>query len=371
MYINEVDISDLLQQCYEIQELTPGLVKSLTISKNLSDKVRLYEAVMKDTHFLAKKLDRDSIIDKAQWSTTPTDNQEVDLYVTEKLWKILTNNKLKNIHEAIYKGLSVQEIIYNIDGEVQDIIDVPIQILKYKKDVPTGEDLIYSLNKNNKATLIDNSKIVVGINNDSIRTFPIGIAERLSNVIAGKYITLYKQLMKFNESVATPSLWGKYSNEQQKVDMINALKSIGSCARGVIPDNCSIEWLEAKNSDTDTFFNTLEYFDNTISRLIIGVVNSGESSVGSYSSLEAQINIKEDLISNSLDIICDAINKYLIPAIVDSKFDLVNQYPEFKLQLPKSKDIDRDIKLKQLEVKFTKKYIMDNYGLSEEDFDLL
>lgn len=65
MYINDIDTTELLQQCYEIQELTPSIVRTLTVSKSLADKVRLYEAVCRDAHFLAKKLDRDSIIDKA------------------------------------------------------------------------------------------------------------------------------------------------------------------------------------------------------------------------------------------------------------------------------------------------------------------
>jgi hypothetical protein len=274
---------------------------------------------------------------------------------------------LRLIHESIYKGVSVQEIIYDQNGLVFDLIDIPINMLKYKLDYTTGEHLIYKIDNNKKQTLLDNDKIVVSVSDVMINDLPRGISESVANLLTLKYITMYKQLARFNEGVAVPSLIGKYNTDKQKSDMMSALGAMGSSARGVIPKECEIDWLEAKNSDTATFINTINMVNNEISRLITGVVNSGESSVGSYSALESQIEIKIDIMSKSFDIVSDAINKYLIPAIC-SEINSTD-WPIFSLNIPSSKNIDNDIKLSQLGVKFTKKYIMDNYGLSDDDFE--
>ncbi len=357
-------IQDLINDMYSNQEITPSLAKTLIQSKRLSDKLRLYNIALNDTYFLAKKFDRDSIFDKANWSLTETPDTE---YVRERLWSILNNNKLRSIHEAIYKGVSVQEIIYDSTGKVFDIIDIPINLLKYKLDYTTGEHLIYKVDNNRKQTLLDNDKIVVAVSDVFINDLPRGIAESVANLLTLKYITMYKQLARFNESVAIPGLIGKYQTEQQRQDMIVALQNMGTNSRGVIPLECQIDWLEAKNSDTATFINTIELVNSEISRLITGVVNSGEGSVGSYSALESQISIKNDIMSKSFDVVADAINSYLIPAICGEIGSI--EWPEFRLNLPNVKNIDQDIKLRELGVKFTKQYIVDNYGLSDTDFD--
>jgi len=358
---------------YEVMELTPSAALELKKSRSLFSKEKMYSFCMNDPYFLAKKNERDSIIDQCDWFVTSENQRDIDI-IKERLSTIINKDVLKNIHESLYKSIAIQKIVYDPNGKVKKIVPANIGLYKYEID-EDGEKL-YTLNKNNKKEIVNLDNVI--ISNSGI--IPIdrymGLCDSLVSKISIKFIVDQKLRPKFIDNISEVFLWANYPAttggeedlevHRQLVNSMTALKN----GNGIItPEGSSIEFVEVANKYTAMHKEYVDDINNDISRLLIGVVNSAEGSVGSYSALDAQIKIKQDLISNSLQIIEQAINTYLIPLLCEEEEIL--DFPLFKIELNKSADMAKDLQVAELLKYYTLDYVCKYYGYDINDFKIV
>ncbi|MCL2064039.1 MAG: DUF935 domain-containing protein [Candidatus Cloacimonetes bacterium] len=359
---------------YNMIELSPSAVRmSIANTRQFKQKLNLYYTILRDEHFLSKKHDRESIFAKAEWSIEPCENKKVNDFVYEHLWRVLTVNKLQSLHEALFCGFSIAEILWegNIPAEVKML---PQQAFNFQE----GKLFIYD-EENDKYYDIPANKTIQVFAPIRINNLPVGLSEILAPTVALKYASLFKNWAHFNEFVAMPMLMGFYQNESQKTGLIKGLNNLGKSSIGVMPDGTRIEFIDPKNVSPETFVNAIEKCENAISKLIVGQTLTTQSAgTGSYAQTKIHGDVRQDFFENSINLVCEAINKYLVKPMVDFNFGRDHSkgfnhfYPEFRLINPMciEQKIEKDQKMYGMGIRFTKKYIKEQYGLEEDDFTL-
>ena len=131
--------------------------------------------------------------------------------------------------------------------------------------------------------------------------------------------------------------------------------------------------MTAPNSNPDTFERIISECEKAISKIILGqTLTTDSNGTGSYALGEVHNEVRQDIMENSLNLVCNAINTQLIKPLVDFNFGNIDKYPEFRLINPESfdKKFKRDKGLYDIGVRFTEKYIAEQYGLDEDDFEI-
>lgn len=367
--MSELRLYNNYEQYYRMLNLTPSNIRMAI--ENREDyllKLNIYDKVSRDGHFISKKQDRDSIFRKVDWGIESCGVESIDEFVREQLWKVLNNNILQDLHEAIYKGFSVVEILWDDRNLVKELKHHPQEAFNFKKGILH----IYNQEQDTFHSIPEN-KTIQCYSPLWQRGLPLGIGEIIAPLVCIKYSALYRNWPHFNEFIAMPMLWGYYNNKENKSGLIDALRSLGKSAMGVLPQGADLKFIEAKTSNPETFEKIINICDNEISKIVVGqtLTTQNTTSTGSLAMAKVHGGVRDDILSESTDIVCDAINKFLVKPLVDFNFSQ-KVYPEFNLISPTSleKKIERDKRLYEVGVRFNKKYFMEKYGLEEDDFEL-
>ncbi len=352
--------------------LTPSFVKMIMADPSNYNKQSLIDKLIEtDTDYTAKMIERNSIFRKAEWSLESCGNKKIDDFIKDELWRILDNNIFQQIHEAIYRRFSVIEINWKKDNQVK--IESLIPHHQRSFDYEDGELKLYDKSQNKLFPIPDN-KIIYCESPLKTKNLPLSISEQLAMIICIKYYALFKNWPKFNENYAMPPAVGKTNtnNEPEKKALREGLESLGSFAYALISNESSIEFLELKYSSPETFEKIIKQANETIAKAVLAQTLTTQSDgKGSYALGEIHSDVRDDVFTESLDLVCDAVNKYLVKPLVDFNFTSEN-YPVFKLMLPESfnKKMVRDKSLTTLGVRFNKDYFVENYGLNPDHFEV-
>lgn len=352
--------------------LTPSYVKMILNDTSNLNKQNLIDTLLgTDSDYTAKILERNSIFRKAEWSIEETGNKKIDDFVREELWRVLDNNIFQQIHESVFRRFSVQEIVWSKSSQVR--IEALINHSQRGFEYEDGVLKLYNKEENKFSSIPDN-KIILCESPLKIKNYPLSISEQLAMIICIKYYALYKNWPKFNENYAMPPVVGKTgtNNEEEKKVMRKGLEDLGSFAYAVISNDSSIDFLELKYSSPETFEKIIKVSNDVIAKAVLAQTLTTQSDgKGSYSLGEVHADVKEDVFTESLDLVCDSINKYLVKPLVDFNFT-TDIYPRFKLMLPESfnKKISRDNNLTRLGVRFKKDYFVESYGLNPDHFEV-
>lgn len=367
--MNELKLYYRNDPYYNMMRLTPSNVRmAIQNGTDYLFKLNLFDVIARDDQFMSKKQDRDSIFRKAEWSVETCGNTIIDDFVKKQLWKILNNNILQELHQAVYKGFSVAEIIWN-KNNIEKLVIHPQKAFNFKD----GNLYIYDRDKQAYHQIPEN-KTVQCFNPMFQNDIPVGIGEIIAPLVCIKYSALYRDWPHFNEFIAMPMLWGYYQsqNEASKKALREALESLGRASLGILPQGSDLKFIESKNSDPKSYDRIIDVCNNAISKIVVGQTLTTQSSAsGSYAMAKVHGGVRNDILSESIDIVCDAINKYIVRPLVNFNFSQ-KLYPEFKLLNPASLEVKsiRDKNLYGMGVRFTPKYFIENYGLQEDDFVL-
>lgn len=180
----------------------------------------------------------------------------------------------------------------------------------------------------------------------------------------------------FCEKYGIPYLIGKHprgASKEETEALADLLEAMIQDAIAVIPDDSSVEIMEAdKSSSAEVFQSLIDAMNAEISKAILGQTLTTEiGSTGSYAASQTHMSVRQDIIDSDKKIVEKTINQ-LIKWIYELNFS--NQdIPQFEMY--KIEDVDltlaqRDKVLVDCGVKFTKKYFIKNYGFDEEDIEI-
>lgn len=333
---------------------------------------------------------RKNLTKSLDWDIEQNDATEKEVELCKKAFKVLGDrrNKIKDIISQslnpIFFGYSVFEIVWQlIDGAW-----LPVKI----QEKPREWFLFDSENTLRFRTQIDfTGTPVVGDNIDLKYSYKFILLQNeadYENPYGDKAlsrcfwpVTFKRGGMRFFttfiEKYGMPFLLGKLprgAKQQDHDDLRRKLHNMIQDAVATGPDDSSLQLLEAKGSGSvDIYEKYLNRCDNSIAKAILTNALSVErQGVGSYASTQTGADtIETNLGEEDRDLPTELFNQ-LFKWIVDINIGsgLYPTFKPFELQDVNKDKSERDKNLKDVGVKFSRKYFETNYNLEADDFEL-
>lgn len=181
----------------------------------------------------------------------------------------------------------------------------------------------------------------------------------------------------FSEKWGMPYFIGKHprgTDRKENEDLLDMLERMIQDAVAVIPDDSSVEILEAggKGASAQIYEKLIETCKTEVSIAILGQNLTTQVKGGSYAATESHMAVRADIVDSDRKLVEGALNE-LIGWIYEYNFGDGSVRPAFSMW--EEEDVDsalaeRDNILAQTGVKFTKTYYMKAYGLEEGDFEI-
>ncbi len=187
-----------------------------------------------------------------------------------------------------------------------------------------------------------------------------------------------KDWLAFAEVFGMPLRMGKYGSGASETD-INILKmavaNLGSDAAAVFPESMQVELVEAASkAGSAEFFKLLAgYFDDQISKGILGQTASSSGTPGKLGNEVLQAEVRDDIRDDDAEQLAETLNRDLVRPFIDLNFGPQENYPELKLFRAEKDDIDTlTTALKELVplgLRVEQSVVRDKIGLPDPDPD--
>lgn len=284
----------------------------------------------------------------------------------------------KNALDALGKGFSVNEIIWNTSGS------------RWTPDTFIFRDprwFAYD-KKSGMLSLRD----VYGMELSPLDPYKFIIHE--PNLLSGKQITsglsftaLFYWLVKtydvtswaaFADRFGYPVRLGKYGRKATKEDIATlkrAVAAIGSDVGAVIPDSMVIDIIESKTTSgtSEVYEKIAEWSDKQLSKLVLGQTASAEGTPGKLGDSQDQQAVRQDILKADVRQLEQTLNRDLVIPYVKFNFGTQERYPKLKIKYVEPKNVqlivDSVTKLVPLGLKVKPQEMNALLGLSSPEKD--
>lgn len=183
--------------------------------------------------------------------------------------------------------------------------------------------------------------------------------------------------MTFAEKFGMPFLFGRYRPGAEPDEQAKLLSDLVSMVRDAVaigPDGTSVELINqgsGSKGSSDMFDRLISVMNAEISKVIVGQTASAEGTPGKLGNEDLQGDVLEDiqdgdqkLVKKVMEEIAGIYGRVNAPGVPLPQFDW------FEDEEPQTEFAERDGKLKDTGVTFTKKYYMRRYNLAEDEFEV-
>ncbi len=348
------------------------------VLKKLNKDITIYKELLTEPHVGACVLSRKAGVQSLEWGIDRGKARSGQSKIIEKHFNNLNIQKIiSEILDADLFGYQPMEAMWYKDGNLilPDLISKPPEwfmfsqenILRFrsKGNFTYGEELppYKFLCPTHQATY-DN---------------PYGVPS-LSKVFWP--VTFKKGGLQFwsvfTEKYGMPAVVGKIkrgATDDEKGDLATDLDNMVQDAIFVIPDDSSIELLEAggKGASAQIYKELINLCNEEISKAILGqTLTTQIGDKGSYAASQTHMGVRQDILDSDKKLVEETFNQ-LIKWIYEINFPSSGELPVFSMWQEEDVDLElaqRDKTLAETGIKFTKQYYIKNYGLEEEDFDI-
>jgi phage gp29-like protein len=284
----------------------------------------------------------------------------------------------KNSLDALGKGFSVNEIIWDTEGKrwkPKTFLFRDPRWFAYEKETgrlclrpPSGQEL---------APLAEYRFIVHEPNLLSGMQITSGLS----------FTALFYWLIKnydltswaaFVDRFGYPVRLGKYGKKATKEDIATlkrAVAAIGSDVGAVIPDSMIIDIIESKTTGTNAqvYQSLAEWVDKQLSKLVLGQTASSEGQPGALGGPGGQEEVRQDIIRADAAQFDQTINRDLVIPYINLNFGPREIYPKIVTQIVETKNVtlivDAIQKLVPLGLKVSKTEVLGLLGLASPSDD--
>jgi phage gp29-like protein len=181
------------------------------------------------------------------------------------------------------------------------------------------------------------------------------------------------------EKFGTPKLVGKLPralmDTEERNILLHTLVDMVQDACGVIPDDGSVEAMEANvTASNDVYERFAAYQNSEISTAILGHSAGATATPGRLGGEDLAAQVRADLVENDANMVTDTINT-LIRYIHELNPSLGTERPNFLLYDERDIDEKRAARDAQLlntgKISLTKKYFVDKYGFGEDEIEVI
>lgn len=300
------------------------------------------------------------------------ENQEYVDFFTSQL-KPFERQLKQDFWWTIYNGWGVEQIIYKEDGsgkiagfQREDFWRFePMRDLIHVKCVNTDNTEI-------RDQLMPYGKWVLTTNNGSASN-PWGdaMAERLIMPWIFK-CNGWDLWMDFAKRFSNGYMHARIEDAENAANFRAVLEKSAKSSV-IVTDKSSEITLTQPNRDSSLYQAIHDKAVATMNKVVLGETQTSDIGTnGGYASASIHNDVRLEKTRADIDLVTTAINEIIRQVAQVNGFDLTNlpvatliYDPAFNMELAA-----RDNTLHGMGVRFTKKYYMDNYGFSEEDFDI-
>lgn len=353
--ISTVTLTDRYGE-YNVGGITPSLLASVVAQANSGD----YSGVApicnsiesRDAHISSALQTRKYGILGLDYTIEPysQDSKDVDVadFVNECLLDIKNfDDALYDLMDAVFKGFSVAEIMWDYDGRnyITELITVPQNKITWVNS--TSPRLLTAQQPYTGIPLEDN-KFILHIH--KTRTTSLPTKQGLFQCIAWLYIFksfAMRSWARFSELYGMPLRLGKYDASARDEDvqaLYNALKSLGNDAAGVISQSTMIEFIEAsKSSSIDVYRVLIDTCNSEISKAVLGqTLSTEQTGNGSYAMAKVHNDVRDDIRNADCELLSGTIRNQIIKPLVEFNFGANIGLPFFKFANEAEEDMQAE-----------------------------
>lgn len=186
----------------------------------------------------------------------------------------------------------------------------------------------------------------------------------------------------FCEIFGMPIRIAKYqptATPDEKTELINMMKNLGSKAFGVFSNAVTLEFVESSQRGTAPFKDLIEWCDRAQAKLFLGgnLVSDTTGGTGTFAAANVQDEVRDDLRDDDIDREADTVMQQIIEPMLFYRFWQEMPIPSFRRVAPET--IDRKLEAETIRsaqaagAKVPKKWALERMGIPElkEDDEVL
>lgn len=156
-----------------------------------------------------------------------------------------------------------------------------------------------------------------------------------------------KDWVAFSEVYGMPIRIGKYepgAGPAEKTALLNAVRSLGSDAAGIISKATEIEFIESQKTSTLNIYESLANFcDAQVSKAVLGQTLTsdagGTRGEGSYALGKVHADVRADLLKSDAKSLSQTITQQLLRPLVGFNFGWDAPVPEYRMIVEEPEDL--------------------------------
>jgi phage gp29-like protein len=334
-----------------------------------------------DSHLSSVKNKRFAAITSRPWTIDGSKGDAKKAKMLEEyLWNLEFRYTISQMLEAVGYGYAVHEIVWNaVETEMGTLIlpteikDRPQEWFKFDDD---GK-LLFQDKTANRSQVPDKKFLVTRNRPTASNPYGDPVYSRCFWPLTFKKGGL-KFWMLFVEKYGIPKALGKVpagTTVQDQNTFLKMLSGLVQDAVAVFPNTGSVELLSPPaGTGSDIHSKLVQWADSEMSKAWLGETLTTEqtSSGGTQAMATVHNDVRADLAIDDAAMIESSINQ-LIRWIYEINWPTEKVIPWMNIILPEDLQqarLERDLKLRQLGVKFNAQYITDIYGIDEKYFEM-
>lgn len=344
------------------------------ILKKMGKSIQVYRELLSDPHLSGCVRRRKASVKGLEWRITPTGNEKVDQQLNALFATLPLNSIITEMLNATLFGYQVLEVMW----AKQEGLLLPVAIVGKPQEwfvFDEENQLRFRTKEHLNGELLPERKFLLATQ-EATSVNPYGSGDLSKCFWAATFKKGgFKFWLEFTEKYGSPWLVGKHprnTSASDKENLADALENMIGTAIAVIPDDASVDILEAsgKGASADVFNEFLKYCKAEIAIAILGQNQTTEQE-SNRASATAGLEVVEDIRHEDAAIVETAFNQ-LLKWICELNFS-VEVLPQFELFEQESIDVqqaERDLKLASMGVQFTEQYLNRTYGFEQGDIHL-
>lgn len=307
------------------------------------------------------------------------DDQKAAELVREALWRDTIQQELFDILDAIGKGFSVTEIVWET-GKVW----MPKRFAWrdprwFGFDRTDGETIMLRGDDGQLQPLKPYGYIRHVARSKSGLPIRGGLARPVAWFYLFKNFDI-KSWVQFAEAYGKPLRIGKYgpgASEAEKATLLRAVRNIWSDAAAIIPASMTVDLIEAKISGSiDLFERMADWIDRQTSKSVLG--QTGTTDTGSrVGTADAHEKVRDDIEQADAAQLAATLTRDVARPIVDLNMGPRPRYPRIRLHRPDQEDVSKLVenvtRLVPLGLRVSRSIMADKLGIPDaaEDEEVL
>ena len=361
----------------------------VVIAKGAGRGIKLYDEVGRDAHAFSVLQTRILAVVGKDWSIVPAGGhvpargkkaaETLETTIAHKVESVLTNCNFDQCRRELLKsdlyGYYGTEIMWKQkkDGD----ITIAKFYGKHPRRIiftPQREPRLLTPSAMIEGEELPPRKFIILSFGDSDNPYGEGLGQKLWFPVWFKKHGV-KFWMIFLEKFGMPTVMGKYP-DQKKNDrgkLLEAIDAMQAQTGIAIPEEMTLDFLEAARSGTATYGEMCEYMDKQISKAVLGQTLTTEvgKQGGAYAASKTHDEVRQDIIEADADLLDTYLNETLITWIVDYNFWGVTEYPRIVTHAGKKPDLlaQSEIDKNNIEsgAKIPLRWFYETYGYPEPE----